>query len=77
MSATRSRITKAQREREERLRAAFDAGCDHFTMNSDANMIAVHRFASAHFATKDEALEFALGYATARSRHDEYVREKQ
>jgi len=71
-----TRATKAQQKREEKLRAAFDAGCDHFTTFPDVLMVAVHHYASAHFATKDEALEFALGYATARSRHDEYLREK-
>jgi len=74
-----ARETRAQREREreEKLRAAFDAGCDHFTTRPEALMTDVHRFASAHFGDKDEALEFALGYATARSRHDEYLREKK
>ena len=73
-----ARTTKAQREAETKLRAAFDAGCDHFTAKPDAWMTDVHRHASAIYPDdKELALEFALGYATTRRCRDEYRREKR
>ena len=73
-----TRKTKAQQEAEAILRAAFDAGCDYFKEHADDMMTEVHRYASGAYPdAKELALEFALGYATARSRYDEYLREKK
>jgi hypothetical protein len=70
------RPTKAQRELEARSKAAFEAGCDYFTTHPDDVLVVVWRHACKQYATKDEALEFMIGYSTARARHDDYLREQ-
>jgi hypothetical protein len=70
------RTTKAQREAEDRLRDAFDAGGDHFGTHPEDDMTTVHRYASAMYPVKAEALEFAEGYSAARRRRDEFLQEK-
>ena len=60
------------------MRAAFDRGCEHFKAHPDDTLTEVHRYASAAFPdAKEYALEFAHGYATARGKRDEYLREKK
>ena len=76
--AKRSKTSEAQREADEKLKAAFDAGCDYWTANPDEMMSTVHRHASSIYPdAKELALEFAFGYARAREKHDEYFREKK
>ena len=73
-----ARTTKAQREAETRLRAAFDAGCDHFKAHPDDMLTDVHRHANRLYPDdKALVLEFALGYGNARMQHDEYLKEKK
>ena len=71
-----SRNTKTQREAEQRLRAAFDAGSDYFGAHPEDDMTAVHRFANRMYPVKAEAIEFAAGYSAARRRRDEFLNEK-
>jgi len=70
------RITKAMREAEARFRAAFDAGAEYHRAHLEDDLATVHRYASAAYPVKDEALEFVYGYSTARQRRDEYLKEK-
>src|SRR5262252_3947051 len=71
---TLAKITAREIAELERLRQAFDAGCDYYVAHPDELMASVHRYASATYALKEEAMEFARGYSTARQQHDDYVR---
>jgi hypothetical protein len=71
-----ARVIKAEREREAKMKAAFDAGFDYHREHADESMTAVHRVASARYTDKSEAIEFAYGYAAARHARDEHLREK-
>ena len=72
-----TRTNKAQQEAAARLAAAFDAGIDHFGQHPDDDMATVHRYASAMYPVKAEALEFAEGYSIARRRRDEFLQEQK
>jgi len=60
----------------DRLRDAFDHGSEHWTKHQDDDLATVHRYASAHYSTKEQALEFVGGFSAARRRHDEFLKEK-
>jgi hypothetical protein len=72
-----ARTTKAQREADDRLRIAFEAGVDYFTAHADELMVEVHRYASKIYGDKAEGLEFVMGYSKARAQREEYLREKK
>jgi hypothetical protein len=72
----KQRIATIAETQKQRLRDAFDAGSDYFSSNPDALMAEVHRYASAIYSGKAEALEFAEGYSTARRWRDEFLSEK-
>src|SRR5262245_30835872 len=73
---TMARITKAQRESEDRLRDAFEAGSAHWATRRENDLTTVHRHASARYASKEEAFEFVEGFSAARRRHDDYLKEQ-
>ena len=71
------RITKADQEAQARLLAAFEAGSEYFTTHPDEILTETHRYASKLYPDcKAEAFEFVAAYSTARSRRDDYLREK-
>ena len=71
-----ARITKADQEAQARLLAAFEAGSQYFTTHPDQILVETHRYASKLYPEKAEVFEFVAAYSTARSRRDDYLREK-
>jgi len=71
-----TRSTKAERELETLLKAAFEAGLDCYREHPDALLVEIYRKASARYTgSRNEAFEFVRGYSTARRRVDDYRRE--
>lgn len=76
---------KAQTETDARLRAAFEAGCDHYSERPDDDLVTIYREASRRYGAaipltrnhgKPEMMEFAYGYSVCRGRADEKRREQ-